>query len=110
MLNGCYIHQKDYAQYDLCDWCVFKGNRINMFFVGQVSGLVEDFNNTGIYADAINLINVELCMVVLLIELYLFKPLSVTLTIFLGQSNVKKVQLKMLYSYSVKVNLCRIVK
>ena len=52
-----------------------------MFFVGQVSGLVENFN-VGIYSDTINVINVTLCMVVLLIELYLFIPLSVTLTIF----------------------------
>ena len=55
---------------------------INIFFVGQVSGLVESFN-TGIYSDTIN---VKFCMIVLLIELYLFIPLSVTLTIFQGHS------------------------
>ena len=42
MLYGCYRHEKDHAQYDLCDLCVFKGN--NMFLVGQVSGLIENFN------------------------------------------------------------------
>ena len=42
-----------------------------MVYVGQVSGLVENFN-TGIYSDTINVINLKLCMMVLLIELYLF--------------------------------------
>ena len=60
-----------------------------MFFVGQVSGLVESCN-TGIYLDTINMINVKLCMMVLLIELYLFIPLSETLTIFQGHNNVEQ--------------------
>ena len=46
-----------------------------MLYVGQVSGLVEDFN-IWIYLDTINVINVKLRMMVLLIELYLFVPLS----------------------------------
>ena len=46
---------------------------INMFFIGQVSGLVGNFN-IGIYSDTINVINVKLCMMVLLTELYLFIP------------------------------------
>ena len=54
---------------------------INLFFVGQVSVLVQNFD-IGIYSDTINMINVKLCMMVPLIELYLFMPLSVTLTIF----------------------------
>ena len=54
-----------------------------MFFVGQVSGLVENLN-TGLYSETINVINVELCVMVLLIELYLFIPLSVALAIFQG--------------------------
>ena len=62
---------------------------INMFMVSQVSGLVENFN-IGIYSDTINVINVKLCMMILLTELYLFIPLSVTLTIFQGHSNVKQ--------------------
>ena len=33
-------------------------------------------------------LNVKLCLMVLLIELYLFIPLSVPLTIFQGHSNV----------------------
>ena len=39
-----------------------------MFLVGQVSGLVENFN-TGIFSDIIKVTNVKLCMMVLLIEL-----------------------------------------
>ena len=37
-----------------------------MFFVGQVSGLVENCN-TGIYPDTINVINVKVYVMVLLI-------------------------------------------
>ena len=37
--------------------------------------------HTAILSDAINVINVEHCMVVLLIEFYPFIPLSVTLSI-----------------------------
>ena len=54
---------------------------INMLLVGQVSGLIENFN-MGISSDTINVINVKLCMMVLLNELYLFMPLSVTVTTF----------------------------
>ena len=62
---------------------------IMMFLVSQVSGLVENFK-IGIFSDIINVINVKLCMMVLLIELYLFIPLSITLTIFQGHSTVKQ--------------------
>ena len=72
---------KVYAQYNLCDSGVYSRETINMFFVGQVSWLVENFN-FGIYSDIINVINVKLCMMVLPIKLNLFIPLSVTLTIF----------------------------
>ena len=48
----------------------------NMFFISQVSGVVENIN-IGIYSDTINVVNVRLCMMALLIELYLFIPLSV---------------------------------
>ena len=62
---------------------------INMFFVSQVSGLVENLN-IAIYSDNINVINIKLCMLVLLTELYLFIPLSVTLTIFQDHRNVEQ--------------------
>ena len=60
-----------------------------MSFVGQVSELDENFD-IGIYSDTIYVINVKLCMMVLLIELYPFIPLSVTLTTFKGHSNVEQ--------------------
>ena len=75
--------------------------RYNMFFISQVSGLVENFN-IRIFSDTINVVNIKLCIMVLLIELYLFIPLSVTLTIFQGHRNV---ELKMLCSYSNKLKL-----
>ena len=65
-LYGCFTHKKDYAQYDLCDSGVYSLEIINSFFVGQVSGLVENFN-IGINSDTINVIKVKLCMIVLLI-------------------------------------------
>ena len=46
-----------------------------------MSGLVEKFN-IGIYSDTTKVINVKLCMMVLVIELYLFIPLLVTVTVF----------------------------
>ena len=63
---------------------------INIFFVGQVPRLVINYY-IAIYSDTINMIDVKLCMMVLLIELYLFIPLSMTLTIFQGHSNVEEI-------------------
>ena len=54
-----------------------------------MSGLVENFN-IRIYTDTVNVINVKLCIMVLLVEFYLFIPLLVTVTIFKGHSNVKQ--------------------
>ena len=64
-----------------------------MFLVGQVSWLFENIY-TGISSYTINVINVKLCimvlvklcMMVLFIELYLFIPFSLTLTIIQGHS------------------------
>ena len=64
----------------------------SMLYASQVSWLVENFNiriysdtinMTKVYSDTINMTNVKIkiCMMVLLIELYLFVPLSVALTI-----------------------------
>ena len=64
------------AQHDVCDAGAYSGEIIEMFFVCQVSRFVENFN-TGIYSDTIHLINVKVCMMILLIELYLFAPLPV---------------------------------
>ena len=60
---------------------------ISMFFMGQVPGLVKNFN-IEIYSDTINVINVKFCLMEPLAEHYLFISLSVTLTIFQGHSNV----------------------
>ena len=45
------------------------------FLIGQVSGRVENFN-TAIFSDNINVINVKLCIMVLLVDFYLFIPLQ----------------------------------
>ena len=60
-----------------------------MFWVGQVSGLVENFN-PGILSDTINVTKVKLCMVVVHVEFYLLITLSVTFTLFQGHSSVKQ--------------------
>ena len=62
---------------------------INKFLVGQVSGLVKNCS-IGIYSNTVNVINVKLCMMALLIELYLLIPLSVTLIVFQGHSDIKQ--------------------
>ena len=59
---------KDHARYDLCDSGVHSIERIKMFLVGNVSGLVQKVN-LGIFLDTINVMNVKLCMMVLFIEL-----------------------------------------
>ena len=58
-----------------------------MILVSHVSRLVKNFK-IGIF-QTVNAINAELCMVVLLLlELYLFTSLSMTLIIFHGRSSV----------------------
>ena len=49
-------------------------------------------------------------VVLVLIESYLFIPLSMTLTTFQGHSNAKQFKLEMISSYPIKLKLCRIVK
>ena len=60
-----------------------------MVLVGQVSGLAENVN-IGIVSGTINVVNVKLCMLVLLIELYLVIPLSVTLIRSEGYNNTEQ--------------------
>ena len=43
--------------------------------------------NVVIFSDTINMINVKLCMMVVLVELYLFIPCSVTLIVCQGHSS-----------------------
>ena len=56
---------------------------------GEVSMSCKDFN-VAIFSDTISMINVKHCMIVVLIELQPFVPLSVTLTVFQGHSGVKQ--------------------
>ena len=44
--------------------------------------------NVGIFSDTVNKVNVNFCMMVVLIELYPFIPLSVTLIVYQGHSRV----------------------
>ena len=60
-----------------------------MFLVGQVSAFVRSFH-IGIFSDTINVINIKLCIIVLLIELYLYISISEMLTIYQGHSSVKQ--------------------
>ena len=46
--------------------------------------------NVAIFSDTIIMINVKLCMMVVLIELYPFIPLSATSIVFQGHSSVVK--------------------
>ena len=57
-----------------------------MFLFGQVSRHVENYNIAR-FLDTMIVIDVILYMMVLLIELYLFISLSVTLTIFQDHRN-----------------------
>ena len=49
----------------------------------------ENFN-VAIFSAAVKVINVKLCMMVLLVELYVFILHSMILTIFQGHSSVKQ--------------------
>ena len=80
--------KKGHAQYDLCNLGLYS-KTINMVWVSPVLGLVEKVN-VGIFLDAIGVINVKVCKMVLLIELYLFILPSLTLTLFQGCSSIKQ--------------------
>ena len=83
----------------VCLWSVFEGD-INMFFISQVSGLVENVN-IGIYWDTINVINVTLHDGTT-IELYLLIPLLVNVTASEGYSFTNEVRKFKLAVYSLK--------
>ena len=59
-------------------------NHLTMFLVEQVSWLVKDCN-IGIFSDTINVINVKVCMMILLTELFLLIPFLLTLALFQGK-------------------------
>ena len=79
--------QIDHEYITFFDDLSYSRERIYMFWVCQVSGLVENFN-IGVFSDNINVVNVKLCMMILHTELYLFVTLSVTLTLIQGHSSV----------------------
>ena len=66
-----------------------QGRLINIFSSVKCLGLLKTFN-IGIYSDSKNVINVKLYMMILLIELDLFIPVSVILTIFQGHNSVEQ--------------------
>ena len=73
----------------------------DQFWAGQVTVLHDKNFNVAIFSDTINVINVKLCMMVLLIKLYQFIVLSVTITTFESHGSVKQIKLKRLYSYRI---------
>ena len=87
MLYVCYVHKKDHALYELCHVGVCSGEKIYMFLVCQVSWLVRNFNFRS-FSDTIKVVIAKFCTMVLHSECYLFITLSVTLTLFQGQSSV----------------------
>ena len=66
-MYSCYRHESGYAQYELSDSGVCSKEIICMFLVGQVSGLVRNFY-VGNFSYTKNVINTELCMMVLYIR------------------------------------------
>ena len=72
----------------MCDSDVYSREIISIFVSVKCLRLLK--TNIGIYSDTINAINFKLCMVILLIEIYLFIPLSVTLTVFQSHSSVEQ--------------------
>ena len=54
------------------------------------------------------MVNVKLCKVVLVVDLYLRVPFSVTVTISEGHHSVKQFELKVLCSCPVRLKLCMI--
>ena len=60
---------------------------------GQLSECGKNLN-IAIFCDTINIINVKFCMMIVLIELYPFIPLSATFIAFEVHSNVKTVLTK----------------
>ena len=66
---------------------------ISVWLDGQLTGRLsvcgKNFN-IAIFSDTINMIIVQLFMMIVLTELYLFIPLSATLIIFQGHNSVKQ--------------------
>ena len=72
----------------------------------SVGPLWQKFNVV-VFSGTASVINVKLCMMVLLIEPYLFISLSVTLTILQGHRSIKQFSQKMLCSHPIKLRHLR---
>ena len=86
-----------------------QGRELTCFRSDMCLGLSKNFN-IEIFSNSIDVINVNLCMIVHLIDLYLFIQLKVTLTIFQGHASVKQCYLKALVYYPIKLKPCVIVR
>ena len=64
---------------------------------GRVICPVLKLFNIAVFSDTVNVMNIKLCMMVLLTELCLFIPLSMTVTVFQGHSCVKQFQLNFFF-------------
>ena len=76
-----------------------------MICVGPAGGVicpVLKLFNIAVFSDTVNVMNIKLCMMVLLTELCLFIPLSMTLTVFQGHSCVKQFQLNFFFFFPFK--------
>ena len=73
---------------------------ISVRLAGQLSVYGKNFTIV-IFSDTINMMNVKLCMMVVLVELYPFIPLSVTLTVFPNHINVKQFLRKITCVYPI---------
>ena len=79
MLYGCYIHEKDHVQYELCNSDVCSREIIYVVLVDQVSGLVK------------------LCMIWTLLRIYIFILGLMTLTLFQGHRCVRNINCKLCF-------------
>lgn len=55
------------------------------------------------------MVNVKLCMVVLVVDLYLCVPFSVTVAVFEGRHSVERFELKATCSCLIRLKLCMIL-
>ena len=74
----------------------------------QLSVYGKNFN-VAIFSDTIKMINVKVFVMIVLIWLYRFTPLSVTWIVFQGHSSVEHFWLKISCSYPIKSKHCSIV-
>ena len=74
----------------ICYVGVYSREIINILSSVKCLGLLKKLLHSGIFSHTVNVINVKLCIMVLLIALHVYSPLSVTLTVFQVRSNVEQ--------------------